>query len=127
MTTVAIHLDTSVLISAISVAGETFDRLEAHIRRGERITCSTLVLYEWARGPRLPIQLTLQQRLFAGMPPAVFGPEEALVAADLYRRVGRPRRREIDLAIAACALTHRAGLWTLNRADFDDIPGLELM
>jgi len=32
----------------------------------------------------------------------------------------------IDLAIAACALTHEAALWTLNPEDFRDIPGLRL-
>jgi len=32
----------------------------------------------------------------------------------------------VDLAIAACAMTHDAALWTLNMEDFADIPGLEL-
>jgi predicted nucleic acid-binding protein len=45
----------------------------------------------------------------------------------LYRKVPRPRGREIDLAIAACALTQDAALWTLNPSDFADIPGLELV
>jgi predicted nucleic acid-binding protein len=31
------------------------------------------------------------------------------------------------LAVAACALARNAVLWTLNRQDFDDIPGLELL
>jgi predicted nucleic acid-binding protein len=123
---VALHLDTSVLISAIVEAGVVLDRLEARLRDGERIACCTLVLYEWARGPRRPVQLALQRRLLAGAPVVAFGEEEALVAADLYRRMARPRRREIDLAIAACALTHRARLWTLNPKDFSDIPGLAL-
>lgn len=123
----AIHLDTSVLIGAIVDAGVTLDRLEARLRDGERLTCCTLVLYEWARGPRLPGQLEMQQRLFEGSPPAPFGREEAMVAADLYRRMARPRRREIDLAIAACALTRGAALWTLNPRDFADIPGLTLV
>ncbi len=123
----AIHLDTSVLVSALGEAGEVLDRVEVYVRQGERLTCSTLVLYEWARGRRTPHQLAWQKRLLAGTPLAAFGEEEALVAADLYRRLSRPRRREIDLAIAACALTHRARLWTLNPDDFGDIPGLELV
>jgi predicted nucleic acid-binding protein len=51
---------------------------------------------------------------------------EASRAAALYKVVKRPRGREIDLAVAACALTHGASLWTLNPEDFEDIPGLTL-
>ena len=32
----------------------------------------------------------------------------------------------MDLAVAASALAWRAPLWTLNRDDFCDVPGLEL-
>ena len=38
----------------------------------------------------------------------------------------RRRGRELDIAIAACALTQDASLWTLNHDDFHDIPGLHL-
>jgi len=30
-------------------------------------------------------------------------------------------------AVAACALTNGAALWTLNPKDFSDIPGLRLV
>ena len=53
-------------------------------------------------------------------------PLEAATAARLYQSVKRPRGREVDLAIAACAIAWEARLWTLNRNDFKDIPGLEL-
>ena len=39
-----------------------------------------------------------------------FGPQEAAVAARLYRAVRRPRGRELDLAIAACAIARDADL-----------------
>ncbi len=55
-----------------------------------------------------------------------FGAYEAAVAAELYRTVRRPRGREVDIAIAACALTVDACLWTLNLDDFRDIDGLEV-
>jgi predicted nucleic acid-binding protein len=42
-------------------------------------------------------------------------------------RTIKPRRREIDLAIAACAMVHDASLWTLNPEGFDDIQGLKLV
>ena len=49
-----------------------------------------------------------------------------MLAARLYGAVRRPRGRELDLAIAACALTRGARLWTLNVAEFRDVPELEL-
>ncbi len=85
------------------------------------------MLYEWRRGPRRAEELRAQDALFPGEDAAVFGPREAALAADLYGKIRRPRGREIDLAIAACAITQDAALWTLNRADFADIPGLQLV
>jgi predicted nucleic acid-binding protein len=38
----------------------------------------------------------------------------------------RASGREANLAIAACAIEHRAAIWTLNPADFADIPGVNL-
>jgi predicted nucleic acid-binding protein len=88
---------------------------------------STLVLYEWLRGPRLREELEAQEALFPSALAIPFGPQEAAVAADLYRTLRRPRGRELDLAVAACVLTHGAGLWTLNPEDFRDIPNLRLV
>lgn len=45
---------------------------------------------------------------------------------ELYRAVSRARGRDMDIAIAACAVEHRARLWTLNPGDFRDMPGLSL-
>jgi predicted nucleic acid-binding protein len=55
-----------------------------------------------------------------------FGPREASLAAHLYRSLPRARQREFGLAVAACAVAGGAALWTLNRDDFRDIPGLAL-
>jgi predicted nucleic acid-binding protein len=49
-----------------------------------------------------------------------------VIAAGLYRRVARARQRERDLAIAAVTIAQNALLWTLNPADFLDIPGLQV-
>lgn len=87
----------------------------------------SLVLYEWLRGPRVPEELADQDALFPKETAVPFGPREAALAADLYRTVKRPRGREVDLAIAACALAWGADLWTLNTDDFRDIPGLRLV
>ena len=41
--------------------------------------------------------------------------------------IASPRRREIDLAIAAVAITHDAALWTLNNEDFRNIKEVSLI
>jgi predicted nucleic acid-binding protein len=122
-----IHLDTSALIGALSGRREAAGRLRGFISDGERLGVCTLVLYEWRRGPRTDQELRDQEVLLPGDSVVAFGTAEALLAADLYRRVKRPRKRAIDLAIAACAIIQRAPLWTLNPEDFGDIPGLDVL
>jgi predicted nucleic acid-binding protein len=100
--------------------------LRAAIERGERLAIPSLVLYEWLRGPSVAEELAAQEALFPSGEALAFGPAEARMAAELYRALSRPRGREIDLAIAACALSWDAALWTSNMVDFDGIPGLEV-
>ncbi len=121
-----IVLDTSVLVGALTESRRSAPDLRTAIEGGERILVPTLVLYEWLRGPRRPDELAAQEALFPREETVPFGPEEAVVAARLYAAVPRGRGREIDLAIAACALTRGASLWTLNEDDFADMPGLDL-
>jgi predicted nucleic acid-binding protein len=122
-----IHLDTSVLIDALAGPRRSAAALRQLIEEGERILVSTLVLYEWLRGPRRKEELAAQEALFPRAAAVAFGVEEAVRAADLYRAVSRPRARMVDLAVAACALTHGARLWTLNPEDFRDVPNLALV
>ena len=121
-----IHLDTSVLVRALSGDEGSALELRQVIERGERVSLTTIALYEWLRGPRTTAELEAQEALLPRESAVPFGSEEAVVAADLYGSVSRPRGREIDLAIAACALTHGAAFWTLNPRDFQDIPDLRL-
>ena len=121
------HLDTSVLINAFSGAKSLAPRLRQLLDSGERIFLSTLVLFEWRRGPRIPEQIDAQEALFPSSEAISFGSAEALLAADVYQKIKRPRGREIDIAIAACAIVHEAHLWTVNPADFKDIPNLKLL
>jgi predicted nucleic acid-binding protein len=121
-----IHLDTSVLINAFDGEKQLAPQLRGLLDKGERILLSALVWFEWRRGPRIPEQIDAQEALFPSTDAVAFGPAEAIIAADLYRKVKRPRGREIDLAIAACAIAHDAALWTVNAADFKDIPNLKL-
>lgn len=121
-----ILLDTSVLIDAFSGPRRSAAALRNAIERCERMLLTTLVLYEWYRGPRLKRELEAQEALFPAEAALSFGPREASLAAELYRAVSRPRSRETDLAIAACALMTDADLWTLNVSDFRGIPGLRV-
>lgn len=119
-----ILLDTSALVDALTGPRRSARKLRRAIERGERVVLATIVLYEWLRGPRLAEELAAQEALFPRETAIAFGVAEAARAADLYRSVPSARGREIDLAIAACALCWDARLWTLNTGDFDDIPGL---
>jgi predicted nucleic acid-binding protein len=121
-----IALDTSVLIDGLTGPKRSAAAIRVAIVEGERILLPTLVLYEWLRGPRLAEELAAQEALFPTASAIPFGAEEAIVSAGLYRAVNRPRSREVDLGIAACALVRGAYLWTLNPGDFRDVPGIRL-
>jgi len=121
-----IHLDTSVLIDALTGPRRSLPALRRVIADGIRLGASAIVLYEWRRGPRTEMELAIEAALLGPDAVVGFGEVEARLAADLYRHVKRPRGRELDLAISACALSQSAQLWTLNPADFRDVPGLEL-
>jgi predicted nucleic acid-binding protein len=119
-----IHLDTSVLVDALTGSRRSAPALRRVLDRGERIAIATLVLYEWLRGPRSEAELLHQEALLPAAEALPFGPREATLAAELYHAV--PRARHRDLAVAACALASGAALWTLNAQDFRDVRGLEL-
>jgi len=121
-----ILLDTSLLVDSLTGPRHSAAILFGLVDRGERIALPALVLYEWLRGPRTPEELAIQEVLFPSASALPFGPEEAALSARLYRSVSRARSRSIDIAVAACAIRHQAELWTLNVADFADIPGLRL-
>jgi predicted nucleic acid-binding protein len=121
-----IVLDTSVFIDCLTGAKLSAPAIRGAMADGEEFLLPALVIYEWLRGPRLSEELAAQERLFPSNSAIPFGTEEAIVSADLYRTVSRARTREMDLAIAACALVRGARLWTLNQADFQDVPGIRL-
>lgn len=122
-----ILIDTSALIDSLTGPRRSVGRLRSLIVDGHRLAIPTLVLFEWRRGPRLDHELQTQEALLPSEESLPFGPRDASRAAQLYRKVGKPRGREIDLAVAACALERNASLWTLNPRDFSDIEGLKLV
>ena len=121
-----IHLDTSTLVRALAGPDGAADRLYTFIDQGHRLQLSSIVLYEWLRGPRTVSELRVQEDLFPREQAVPFDTEAAVQAAQLYARLPRPRGRDVDLMIAACALVSEAALWTLNPKDFGDVPGLRL-
>jgi len=122
-----VHLDTCALVDALTGPRRSLDVMIRLTDQGDRLMLSTMVLYEWLRGPRTRHELSAQEELFPAESAVVFGPAEAAAAARLYKQVVRARGREIDLGIAACAIVNNAALWTLNRDDFRDIPNLRLV
>jgi len=121
-----IHLDTSILIDALTGPRRSLPDMRRVVADGVRLAVSSLVLYEWRRGPRVEVELAIESALLGPDAVVDFGAAEARLTADLYRKVKRARGRELDLAIAACAVSRSAQLWTLNPRDFQDIPGLDL-
>lgn len=121
-----ILLDTSVLVDCLSGRQHLAPALRAAFAGAERVGIPSLVLYEWLRGPRRKEELAAQEGLFPSELSIPFGATEAALGATLYRKLRKPRGREVDIAIASCAINYNAALWTLNVADFADIPGLQL-
>jgi predicted nucleic acid-binding protein len=122
-----VHIDTSALIDALTGPRRSLPALTRIVEDGHRLAISSLVLFEWLRGPRTRAELSAQEALLPREQAIPFATGDASLAASLYAKVSKPRGREIDLAIAACALREGASLWTLNAADFRDIPGLRLV
>lgn len=121
-----ILLDTSVLVEALTGPQRLGVALRSNLERGIRMEIPSLVLFEWRRGPRSAPELALQEALFPSEKAVRFRADEAILAARMSRSQRRSRSREVDLAIAACAITRDAELWTENLSDFADIPGLRI-
>ena len=122
-----IVIDTSALVDCLCGSRPLQRRLDEFLSVGEPILLPAAALYEWLRGPRNQQELFTQELFFPSEKAVPFGHVEAAIAAQLYRSVRSPRSREIDLAIAATAISRGALLWTLNRRDFEDVPGLRLL
>ena len=121
-----ILIDTSMLVDALAGPRRSLSLLVRVIDSRGRVKLSSIVAYEWLRGPRTERELAIQEGLFPVSGAIAFDATDAEIAARLYKAVRRARAREVDLAIAACAIRHEAELWTANRSDFADIPGLRL-
>ena len=118
------HLDTDFLVYALSAAGPERRRLRELADSDSEIQMSAVAWYEFSRGPRTPEQLAVARSFFGEDGVLAFTEATAAEAADVFRRLGSPRRRAADVAIGVTAAIHQAVLLTRNARDFTGIPGL---
>jgi predicted nucleic acid-binding protein len=90
------------------------------------IQISAVAWFEFARGPRTPEQLAVARSFFLEEGIIAFSEELAMAAADVFRRLGSPRKRAADVAIAVTAVAAGAVLLTRNTRDFAGIVGLQV-
>jgi predicted nucleic acid-binding protein len=118
------HLDTDFLVYALSVAGPERRRLRTLADSDAEIRMSAVAWYEFSRGPRTPEQLAVARSFLGEDGVVAFTEATADEAADVFRRLGSPRRRAADVAIGVAAATQAAVLLTRNARDFAGIPDL---
>ena len=121
-----VHLDTDYLVVALSRAGAERRRLMDLAESEAEIQMSVVGWYEFARGPRTPEHLAVARSLFAEDGVIPFSEELAALSAEVFRRLGSPRRRAADIAIGVTASCLGARLLTCNSRDFAGIPDLQL-
>jgi predicted nucleic acid-binding protein len=115
-------IDTSVLIGA-----ESPGELEAAVSAASlaELHFGLLVAYDEDERARRAQRLGVVEATFDPLPiDAAVAREWGRLAAAVASRVGQPRRRAIDLAIAATANVHRVPVLTHNVQDFGGIADL---
>jgi predicted nucleic acid-binding protein len=120
------HLDTDLLVYALSVPGPERERLNALAESESVIELSAVAWYEFSRGPRTPEQIAVARSLFPDDGVVPFSEALAALSAEVFKRLGSPRRRAADIAIGVTAAAMDAVLLTRNARDFAGIPDLRL-
>jgi predicted nucleic acid-binding protein len=121
-----IQLDTDFLIYALSQTGSERNRLRRVAESEAVLQISAVAWYEFCRGPRLPEQIAVARSLFGADGVVPFDETLAAHSAEVFRRLGSPRRRAADIAIGVTAAAMEAVLLTRNARDFAGIPDLSL-
>jgi predicted nucleic acid-binding protein len=83
-----IHLDTSVLIDALTGPRRLSGALRELLEGPELVSISSVVLFEWLQGPRLKEEIEAQEALFPAADSSPFGFAEAQIASRLYKSAG---------------------------------------
>jgi predicted nucleic acid-binding protein len=118
------HLDTDFLVKAILGSGQERQLLREITDSAAEIEMSALAWYEFCRGPRIPQQEAVARSYLEAEGVIEFDENAAARAADIFRRLGSPRRRAADVAIAAVAIGRGARLLTGNTRDYSGIDDL---
>ena len=118
------HLDTDFLVYALSQAGPERLRLLELAESDAEIQICALVWYEFSRGPRTPQQLAVARSFYFDDGIIPLSEELAAEAAEIFRRLGSPRKRAADVAIGVCAAAMGETLVTRNDRDFAGIPNI---
>ena len=120
------HLDTDFLVYALSIPGPERQRLRALADSDAEMQMSAVAWYEFSRGPRTPEQLAVARSFLGDDGVLAFSETLAAEAADVFRRLGSPRKRAADVAIGVTAAVHDAVLLTRNARDFAGVPALRV-
>lgn len=123
---IRVHLDADVLVYALSVSGPERRRVVQLAESDAEIQMSSIAWYEFARGPRTPEQLGIARSFFLEGGIVPFSEELGDISAEVFRRLGSPRKRAADIAIGVTAASREALLLTRNKRDFAGIPALRL-
>ena len=121
-----IHLDTDFLVYALTLAGPERRKLLDIANSEREVEMSAVAWYEFSRGPRTGDQLAVARSFFSEDGIVPFSEPIAAAAAEMFRRLGSPRRRAADVAIGVTAVVRGATLVTRNVRDFAGIEGLEV-
>jgi predicted nucleic acid-binding protein len=118
------HLDTDFLVKALFSRGPERELLQSISDSSAEIEMSAIAWYEFCRGPRLPQQEAVARSYLETDGIIDFGESAAARASDIFRRLGGPRHRAADVAIAAVAIGRGARLLTGNTRDYSGIEEL---
>ena len=121
-----VHLDTDFLVYALATAGSERRWLMQIANSGQTIELSAVAWYEFSRGPRTPEQLATARAFLAADGIIPFSEQFASAAAEVFRRLGSPRRRAADICIGVTAMLRGATLISRNARDFAGIPDLDV-
>jgi predicted nucleic acid-binding protein len=112
-----IHLDTNYLIGLVVKGSPQAQKVDEWLVAGQTLGASAVAWTEFLNGPVTPLEISraeavLQSRIVP------FGQTQAVLAADLFNKIGRRRGSRFDCLIAATAILEQAEIATVNQIDF---------